>query len=93
MDTKTGRKMDRQYDAADAAIERVVTAFIGRIDKMMGQWDEVHPWHVLERLLLRLCDLLSRLIDTSGKESEAAIKLSNALSRLPGQSVRRSLIR
>ena len=37
------KNTERQFQAADAAIENAVTAFMSKIDQMLGQWEAVAP--------------------------------------------------
>lgn len=76
------RDTDRQFQAADAAIERAVTAFMSAINQMMGRWDYVPSQYILEGVLLKLSDELTKRIDKGHPRigPEALNKLSNALA-------------
>ena len=51
---------DRQFQAANAAIERAVDRFVTDIDKIMVQRKAVAP-HVRDQALLILCDAMQKL--------------------------------
>ena len=53
----------RQFQEADAAADKAIAAFIGKIESMSGKWDAVAPAYILERVLLGLCDEMTKLID------------------------------
>ena len=36
---------ERQFREADAAVDKAVDAFIGKIESMSGKWDAVAPAH------------------------------------------------
>ena len=78
------RPSDRQFDKANAAIERAVATFISTIERMEGRWESVAPTYVIERVLLELCHKLAKLIDDPAFENSligpAEVKLSNALT-------------
>ena len=52
---KPMNKNERQFQAANAAIERAVERFVTDIDKIMVQRKAIAP-HVREQALLILCD-------------------------------------
>ena len=74
----------RQFQEADAAVDKAIAAFIGedRIDvREMG--DAVAPAYIVERVLLMLCDEMTKLIDDpdlANSMGPALLKLSNALA-------------
>ena len=73
----------RQFQEADAAADKAIAAFIGKIESMSGKWDAVAPAYILERVLLRLCDEMTKLIDDpdlANSMGPAMVKLSNALA-------------
>jgi hypothetical protein len=75
-------KNERQFQAANAAIERAVDRFVTDIDKIMVQREAVAPTYVREQALLILCDRLVKLIDDpilAVLNGPAMLKLSNAL--------------
>jgi hypothetical protein len=77
------KNTERQFQAADAAIENAVTAFMSKIDQMLGQWEAVAPMYIVEGTLQALCDGMTKLIDDpimAGIAGPAALKLSNALA-------------
>jgi hypothetical protein len=81
MNKNERQKIDREFDAADAAIARAVTAFTNKIERMSGRW--VHPKYFIERTLLVLCDEMTKIIDDPRYvhlHGEATLKLSNALA-------------
>ena len=59
-------------------------AFIGKIESMSGKWDAVAHQHIVERVLLALCDEMTKLIDhpdiAEHSMGTAMMKLSNALA-------------
>ncbi len=59
MDSST----ERQFQEADAAVDQAVAAFISEIKSMSGKWEAVAPAYIVERVLLALCDELTKLID------------------------------
>ena len=74
----------RQFQEADAAADKAVAAFIGqdRID-VRGNGDAVAPAYIVERVLLVLCDEMTKLIDDpdlANSMGPALLKLSNALA-------------
>jgi hypothetical protein len=68
-----------QFEQADAAVARAVATFVGTIDWMMARWEAVMAQYVLERVLLHLCDELTKRIDYFSHPGDATLKLSNAL--------------
>ena len=73
----------RQFKEADAAVDKAVAAFIGKIKSMSGKWDAVAPAYIAERMLLALCDKMTKLIDDpdlANSMGPAMLKLSNALA-------------
>ena len=73
----------RQFKEADAAVDKAVAAFIGKIELMSGKWDAVAPAYIAERMLLALCDKMTKLIDDpdlANSMGPAMLKLSNALA-------------
>ena len=75
---------ERQFREADAAVDQAVDAFIGKIESMSGKWDAVAHQHIVERVLLALCDEMTKLIDhpdiAEHSMGTAMMKLSNALA-------------
>jgi hypothetical protein len=73
----------RQFKEADAAIDEAAAAFIGKIESMSGKWEAVAPAYIAERVLLVLCDKLTKLIDDpdlANSMGPTLLKLSNALA-------------
>jgi len=73
----------RQFQAADAAVDKAVATFMSKIESMSGKWDAVAPAYVVERVLLVLCEEMSKLIDDPDLANimgPAMVKLSNALA-------------
>ena len=73
----------RQFQEADAAVDKAVAAFISKIELMSGNWDAVAPAYILERVLLSLCDEMTKLIDDpdlANVMGPAMLKLSDALA-------------
>ena len=71
----------RQFQEADAAADKAIAAFIGKIESMSGKW--VAPAYIFERVLLGLCDEMTKLIDDpdlANSMGPALVKLSNALA-------------
>jgi len=56
------KSTDRQFQEADAAIERAVAVFARGIDRMMWRWSAVAPTYVITGVLEKLCEELPRLI-------------------------------
>ena len=54
---------ERQFREADAVIDRSVAAFIIKIESMSGKWDAVSRQYIVEGVLLKLCDEMTKLID------------------------------
>jgi hypothetical protein len=74
--------IDRQFQEADVAVEKVVTACMRKIESMFGKWEAVTPAYIVERLLLALCAEMIKLIDEDWFADSAGtetLKLSNAL--------------
>ena len=71
---------ERQFQEADAAVDRAVAAFVIKIERMSGKWQAVAPAYIVERVTLALCEETSKLIDDSETASPAMLKLSNALA-------------
>ena len=77
------KSIDRQFQKADAAVERAVTAFMSKIEPMLVKWDGVPPAHIAQRLLLVLCTEASKLVDdpiVAEFAGPATLKLSNDLA-------------
>ena len=74
----------RQFQEADAAADKAIAAFIGKIESMSGKWDAVAHQHIVERVLLALCDEMTKLIDhpdiAEHSMGTAMMKLFNALA-------------
>ena len=71
----------RQFQEADAAADKAIAAFIGKIESMSGKWDAVAPAYILERVLLGLCDETTKLIDDPANSmGPALVNLSDALA-------------
>ena len=53
-------EVDRQFRQADAAINRAVTAFVSKIDRIMNQcgtrWDTVAPSYIRDQAILAMSD-------------------------------------
>jgi len=76
---------ERQFQEADAAIQRGVTDFMSRIERLIVKCEAVAPAvapaYIVERLALALCAELSKLIDKSKLDAgDATLALSNALA-------------
>ena len=74
---------ERQFQEADAAVDRAVTAFMSKIQGMSGKWEAVAPAYIVERVLLKLCTEMTKLIDDpdlAKSMGPATIKLSNDLA-------------
>ncbi len=52
----------RQFQEADAAVDKAVAAFISKIESISGKWDAVAPAYIAKRVLLSLCDEMTKLI-------------------------------
>ena len=73
----------RQFQQADAAVDEAVATFMSKIESMSGKWDAVAPAYVIERMLLVLCEEMTKLIDDPDLANimgPAMVKLSNALA-------------
>jgi len=73
----------RQFQEADAAIDRAATAFMVKIESMPLKWDAVSRQYIVEGVLLKLCDEMTKLIDKpalANTMGPAMTKLSNALA-------------
>jgi len=74
----------RQFQIADAAVDKAVAAFLGKIESMSKEMgDAVPPAYIVERVLLMLCDEMTKLIDDpdlANSMGPALLKLSNALA-------------
>ena len=74
----------RQFQEADAAVDKAVAAFIAKIESMSKEMgDAVAPAYIVERVLLMLCDEMTKLIDDpdlANSMGPALLKLSNALA-------------
>jgi hypothetical protein len=76
------KKTEQQFQAADAAIERTVERFLTEIKQMTVRWESVAAGYVVERMLLRMCEGVTKLMDDptlADIASPASLKLSNAL--------------
>ena len=74
---------EQQFHEADAAIDKAIVAFIGKIKSTALQWEAVAPAYVVERALLLVCNEMTKLIDDPGlaeRMGPAMAKLSNALA-------------
>ena len=73
----------RQFQQADAAVDKAIAAFISKIESMSGKWEAVAPAYIVERVLLGLCDEMTKLIDDPDLADimgPAMVNLSNALA-------------
>jgi hypothetical protein len=73
----------RQFQQADAAVDKAIAAFIGKIESMSGKWEAVAPAYVVERVLFVLCEEMTKRIDDpdlTNMMGPAMVKLSNALA-------------
>jgi|RhiMethySRZTD1v2_1073278.scaffolds.fasta_scaffold3385702_1 hypothetical protein len=73
----------RQFQEADAAVERAVTDFMSKIEPMFVKWEAVASVYILERVLLALCTEASKLADDpvlSSFVGDATLRLSNAVA-------------
>jgi hypothetical protein len=73
----------RQFQEADAAADKAIAAFIGKIESMSGKWDAVAPAYILERVLLGLCDEMTKLIDDPDLANSMGPALVNYPMRWP----------
>jgi hypothetical protein len=71
---------ERQFQEADAAVDKAVATFIRKIESMSGKWGAVAPAYIVERVALGLCAEMSKLIDESKIDTPATMRLSNALA-------------
>jgi hypothetical protein len=79
MDDKT----ERQFEQADAAVARLVYAFMTQVESMFGKWEPVASTYIVERMLLILCHRMTRLLDDprfAQHMGPATMKLSNAMA-------------
>ena len=79
MDSST----ERQFQEADASVDQAVAAFISEMKSMSGKWEAVAPAYIVERVLLALCDELTKLIDDpdiANSMGPPILKLSLALA-------------
>jgi hypothetical protein len=77
------RKVRREFQQADAAIERAVAAFMIKVNLMLAESQAVAPTYIVENVLLTLCEELTKLIDDpvlAEHMGPATLKLSNALA-------------
>jgi hypothetical protein len=73
----------RQFQEADAAVDKAVADFISKIESMSEKWDAVARAYIVERGLLVLCEEMTKLIDNPDLANimgPATLKLSNALA-------------
>ena len=78
---------ERQFQEADAAVDKAVAAFISKIESMSEKWDAVARAYIVERGLLVLCEEMTKLIDDpdlANVMGEAMLKLSDALADYRG---------
>jgi hypothetical protein len=75
-------RADRQFQQADLAIESTVARFVSAVDRMMGRWDNVGPTYIFDRVLVELCEELTKRMDKepTAIRGPAALKLSNAMA-------------
>jgi hypothetical protein len=74
---------ERQFQEADDAVDQAVADFMSKIGSMSGKWEAVAPAYIVERVLLALCDELTKLIDDSdiaNSMGPAILKLTLALA-------------
>ena len=55
--------VDDQFDAANAATDALVEAFVSEIGRMFSKWEAVAPSYIVERALTRPATDLSNLTD------------------------------
>ena len=73
----------RQFQQADSAVERTVATFMNSIESMLGKWQVVAPTYIVEGVLLKLCEEMTKLIDNpllAEHMGPATLELSNALA-------------
>lgn len=73
----------RQFQQADAAVDKAVAAFFGNIESMSGRWDAVARAYIIERVVMGLCNETTKLIDSPDFAIDmepAMLRLSNALA-------------
>jgi hypothetical protein len=74
---------ERQFQEADAAVERAVAAFMSKIEPLSAKWEAVARAYIVERVLLALCEGMTKLIDdpdVANNVGPATLKLSNDLA-------------
>ena len=73
---------DPQFDDADAAVTRAVTAFVSEIEAIFGKWeDAVSPSYIVESALVELSAEVSKLTEEfRDVEGPATSKLLDALA-------------
>ena len=75
---------DREFDQANAAIERAVATFISAIERLKYRYERVAAQYVIATMLRELCDELAKLIDDPNLADSvigpAEMRLSNALA-------------
>ena len=73
---------DPQFEDADAAVTRTVTAFVNEIESMWGRWeDAVSPSYIVESALVELSAEVSKLTDAfKDVVGPATSKLLDALA-------------
>jgi hypothetical protein len=72
-----------QLDQADAAIEKEAAAFMIQIESMLGEWEPVASTYIVEGVLLKLCDRMTKLLDDPSFAEHmgpATMKLSDAMA-------------
>jgi hypothetical protein len=78
------KSTERQFQEADAAVERTVKAFMGKVEQMRWRWEAVAPTYIIHHVLDELCEEVTKLIDDPALADHvlgpATIKLSNALA-------------
>jgi hypothetical protein len=74
---------ERQFQKADAAVDKVVEAVIIKIESMSVKWDAVAPAYIVQRVLLALCEEMTKLID----DPDLADEVDGSRSRHLGAKV------
>ena len=75
--------LERQFQEANAAIERAVIAFANKIEQLFGRWEAVAPSYIVQRALRELCEETIKLADhpvIADFVGPATLRLSNALA-------------
>ena len=64
------KNTERQFQEADAAVERAIAAFMIKIEQMSEKWEAVSSQYIVEHVALALCAGMSKLVDDTTRAQD-----------------------